>query len=90
MSYIWLTQDKKKYNNNNKNNKNCLTSKSHKTKNLSLSLPFFCASEWWASLTIAQECEGLVGHFSSAATKAVYYQMCFRYDGGRNYLGCPA
>lgn len=44
--------------------------------------------EFWASLQLAQQCQGLVGHFASASTSLIHKLMCFRHAGS-NFLMCP-
>ena len=46
------------------------------------------AVDFWASITIAQQCEGFVGHFASNAANLVYHAMCFLH-GASEVLICP-
>lgn len=44
--------------------------------------------DFWASIKLAQQCQGFVGHFSSTATLLVFRSMCYRH-GNHNFLSCP-
>lgn len=44
-------------------------------------------AEWWAAIQAARQCEGFIGHISSAASYSVYRAMCAQHQ--QEYLQCP-
>jgi hypothetical protein len=45
------------------------------------------AEDFWASVTLAQQCKGFVGHFGSAATQIIYRSLCYYSD--HSFMRCP-
>jgi hypothetical protein len=45
-------------------------------------------AEFWASIEIAKQCQGLILHPGSAVARVIAYSMCFK-SSGVKYLHCP-
>jgi hypothetical protein len=45
------------------------------------------AEDFWASLVLAQQCSGFVGHFGSTVTSMIFRTMCYYHD--HRFLQCP-
>lgn len=46
------------------------------------------SAEFWASIKLAQQCQGFAGHFSSLSTLIIFNALCYRH-GHTNFLSCP-
>jgi hypothetical protein len=49
---------------------------------------FQSSIDFWASIKIAKQCDGFVGHFGSAATRIIHDAICFR-NGANKFMVCP-
>ena len=43
--------------------------------------------DFWASLQIARQCQGIVGHIGSAAFRMILYTVCYNHDN--KFIQCP-